>query len=246
MSEIEVYNKDCLKGMKDLDSGSVDLIITSPPYNLGNDHHLGSEDMPKGRSIEIFYDDDKPEEEYQEWQKEILNECYRLLKEDGSMIYNHKNRIVDGRTITPYEWILDTNFILKQEIIWVNRGQNFEKIRFYPWTEKLFWLVKDTDTKLKNVISKPNFFDWNDWPPVGRNEYHNRAFPEEMIRDILKVFPDAKRVLDPFMGRGTVGRVCKEMDRKFIGFEIVEKYYKNALEYIEEAEKRVESLEVFT
>src|SRR5699024_12168971 len=79
-------------GMKRIPDGSVDLIITSPPYNLGAKHHTGN----KVFKAYSEYSDDMPESVYQEWQKNILNECFRVLKDNGSMWYNHKNRIKDG------------------------------------------------------------------------------------------------------------------------------------------------------
>src|SRR5665647_1719995 len=127
----KIYNMDCLEGLKRMESNSIDLIITSPPYNLGKTHHTGNN---RFKSY-VEYDDDMPEEVYQQWQIEVLNECFRVLKEDGSMWYNHKNRIKEGKQITPYEWLLKTKFITKQEVIWQNGSQHFDKIRLYPMTE---------------------------------------------------------------------------------------------------------------
>ena len=99
-----------------------------------------------------------PEDLYQKWQIEVLNECCRVLKQNGSMWYNHKNRIKNGVQITPYEWILKSDFIVKQEIIWENGSQNFDKIRFYPMTERVYWLAKDSKTKMFNTIDHHDFF----------------------------------------------------------------------------------------
>ena len=207
-----IYNLDCLDGLKKLNDKSIDLIITSPPFNLGNTHHTG---FKKHKS----YDDKMPEKEYQSWQLKVLNECFRVLKNNGSLIYQHKNRISKGVQISPYEWIYKSDFIVKQEIIWINRSQNFDKIRFYPFTERVYWLAKDYKTKLKNNINKQDVFDWKEWKPVGTKGIHTRAFPEKLVEDFLKVFPKANVVLDPFIGSGTVAVVCKKMKRNFIGFE---------------------------
>jgi len=216
----KIYNMDCLEGMKQLDNESIDLIITSPPYNLGKTHHTGNKRFKSYSD----YSDDMPEELYQQWQIEVLNECYRVLKQDGSMWYNHKNRIKNGIQITPYEWLLKTKFIIKQEIVWVNRSQNFDKIRFYPWTERVYWMAKSPSTKLVNNINHCDVFDWNEWKPVGTKGGHKRAFPEQMVRDIIQCFPDAKIVLDPFMGSGTTAIACINTKRNYIGFEISKEY----------------------
>ena len=199
----------------------IDLIITSPPFNLGNTHHTG---FKKHKS----YEDNMPEKDYQNWQIKVLDECFRVLKDEGSLIYQHKNRISKGIQISPYEWIFKTNFIIKQEIIWINRSQNFDKIRFYPFTERVYWLAKNPKTKLKNTINKQDVFDWKEWKPVGTRGKHTRAFPEKFVEDILKVFPKSKLILDPFMGSGTVAKVCQDMKRNFIGLEINKKFIKLA------------------
>ena len=217
----KVISGDCLEVMKTLPDNSIDLIFTSPPYNLGNAHHTGN----KRHSA---YNDNMPENEYQEWQKLVLKECFRVLKENGSMFYNHKNRIKNGVQITPYEWLLKTDFIVKQEIVWINRSQNFDKIRLYPWTERLYWLAKSSETKMFNAINHQDVFDFNEWKPVGTRGSHTRSFPEKMVSDILSCFKDAKVVLDPFLGSGTTAVACQNLHRNFIGIEISEEYCKIA------------------
>jgi len=223
---MKLYNDDCLKVLPTIPENSVDLIITSPPYNLGNKHHTGNK-------YHKSYNDDLPEEQYQKQQIQFLNQCFRILKEDGSIIYNHKNRIKNGIQITPYEWILKSNFIIKQEIVWINRSQNFDKIRFYPFTERLYWLAKNYKTKLFNSINKYDVFDWKEWKPVGTKGLHTRAFPEKLVQDFLNVFPNALTICDPYMGSGTTGLACKNLNRDFIGIEIDKQYFNIAKQKIE-------------
>lgn len=226
----KIYCIDAIEGLKKLENNSVDLIITSPPYNLGNNHHTGFKKHTP-------YEDSMPESDYQNWQLDFLNQCHRVLKDDGSMMYNHKNRIKNGIQITPYNWILKSNFLVKQEIVWINRSQNFDKIRFYPWTERIYWLVKNHKTKLLNTINKYDVFDWNEWKPVGTRNQHTRAFPEKMIEDILSVFPNAHTILDPFAGSGTTLYVAKKYGKNFIGFE-------NNPDFVKLAENRLSSLNI--
>ena len=143
-----------------------------------------------------------------------------------------KNRIRKGRQLSPYEWIFKSNFVVKQEIVWVNRSQNFDKMRFYPFTERLYWLTKKPETKLFNAINHYDVFDWKEWKPVGTKGNHTRAFPEKMVEDILKCFPNAEVVLDPYMGSGTTGVAAKNLNRDFIGIELDEKYFNIASERI--------------
>ena len=228
-----IYNEDCLEGMKRIPDGSVDLIITSPPYNLGNDHHTNS------RRFEV-YNDDMPEADYQKWQIDVLGECHRVLRPSGSMWYNHKNRIRNGAQTTPYEWLLQTDFIIKQEVVWFNRSQNFDKIRFYPMTERVYWLAKSPKTKMFNAINHHDVFDAKDWKPEGTKGEFKRAFPVKMPEDILSCFPDAKVVLDPFVGSGTTAIACINTNRNYIGFEMDKHYCDIANERIQKAVDKME------
>ena len=212
----KIYNMDCLEGFKQLEDECVDLIITSPPYNLGKSHHTGSNHF----KAYTDYDDNMPEELYQKWQVEILNECYRVLKKDGSLMYNHKNRIRNGEQIEPYRWLYNTPFVIKQEIVWQNGSQNFDKCRIYPMTERVYWLAKDTKTKLFNAINHHDVFTRAEWQPVKTKGAFKRVYPEKMVEDLISLFPDAKVILDPFSGSGTTCCVAKRMGRDYIGFEL--------------------------
>lgn len=227
---VKLYCGDCLEVMKKISSKSVDLIITSPPYNLGNLHHTGAKRHKT-------YKDNLPESEYQKFQIDVIKEFYRILKDTGSLIYNHKNRIKKGVQITPYEWLLKTEFIVKQEIVWFNRSQNFDKIRFYPMTERIYWLAKSPKTKLFNAINHHDLFTTSDWKAVGTKGPHTRAFPEKMVLDFLLCFPEAKTIFDPFMGSGTTGSAAVLSGRDFIGIEKDKTYFEIAKSRIEAARK---------
>jgi len=224
---MNLINDNCFNAFNKIKDNSIDLIITSPPYNLGNNHHTGNKRHQA-------YNDNLPEAEYQKQQLEFLHKCFKSLKEEGSLIYNHKNRIKKGIQISPYEWIFKSDFIIKQEIVWINRSQNFDKIRFYPFTERLYWLTKKSETKLFNAINHYDVFDWKEWKPVGTKGNHTRAFPEKMVEDILKCFPNAEIVLDPYMGSGTTGVAAKNLNREFIGIELDKTYFDMAQTRINE------------
>ena len=195
----------------------IDFTVTSPPYNLGAKHHTGN----KVFKAYDKYIDNMPEEEYQKQQIQMLNELYRVTNDTGSLFYNHKNRIKNGKQITPYEWLLKTNWVIKQELVWFNRSQNFDKIRFYPMTERVYWLTKSPKTKLQNNINHHDLFDWK---AAGTNKKHRRSFPEKMVSDLLICFPEATNIYDPYMGSGTTAKVAKDLNRNYIGSEISKEY----------------------
>jgi modification methylase len=218
---------DCLEVMKGIPDNSINLIITSPPYNLGNDHHTGN---IKHKT----YDDDLIEDEYQNYQTTFLNESFRICTD--SLFYNHKNRIKGGSMITPYRWIFNTNWTIKQELVWFNRSQNFDKVRFYPMTERVYWLARTRNTLFKNNINHHDLFEWQ---PEGTEKIHKRAFPLSFPMAILSCFPKDYLVLDPYIGSGTVAVACKELGMNYIGIE-------QNPEYIEIAQRRVAQEYLFT
>jgi modification methylase len=218
MSDIKLILGDCLVEMKKIPDKSIDLVLTSPPYNLGSNHHTGAyRHQP--------YHDDMPEPMYKQQQIRVLSEIYRVVKDAGSLLYNHKNRIKDGRQLSPYEWLLETEWVIKQELVWFNGSQNFDKIRFYPMTERVYWLAKSPDTKLFNAINAHDLFKWT---AEGTGKEHKRSFPKVMATDLIQCFPSAKNILDPYCGSGTVGVACKELGRNFIGIEIDKNYFEIA------------------
>jgi site-specific DNA-methyltransferase (adenine-specific) len=218
-------NIDCLELLKEIDNQTIDLTITSPPYNLGIKHHTGNNFFQAYDE----YVDDIPEEEYQLQQITVLNEIYRVTKEGGSIMYNHKNRIKNGKQITPYEWLLKTKWTLKQELVWFNGSQNFDKCRFYPMTERVYWLSKGIDTNFINVINQHDLIKDT---PEGTDKIHKRSFPVKLAQRFIMCFPNAKLIFDPYMGSGTTAIASIRENRRFLGAEISKKYYELAINRI--------------
>ena len=223
----KIYNEDCLQTIRHMEDESVDLIITSPPYNLGNDHHTGSKRHNP-------YNDDMSETEYQAWQTKVMCQIYRILKNEGWLFYNHKNRIKAGKMITPYEWILKTPFILRQEITWFGGSQNMDKCRFFPMTERLYCLAKG-NAKMQNNLNLTD--DWH-ISPVGINEEHARAFPERLVSNIMACV-EFKTVYDPFCGSGTTLVMAEKSGKNWIGSEINKKYFDVANKRIAEEQAKM-------
>ncbi len=83
----KIYNEDCIDGMKKIPTCSIDLIVTSPPYNIGVNYEN--------------YNDNKDWDDYLLWTEEWLIECFRILKDDGRICINH----YIGFTQKIIEWI---------------------------------------------------------------------------------------------------------------------------------------------
>lgn len=230
---IKVINDSCIEVMKGIGDNQVDIIITSPPYNL----------KQNGGDIVIdSYKDNVPNDEYELQQIEFLNECYRILKPNGVMFYNHKNRYEKGITISPYLWVLKSNFKLNQEIIWNRkRGVDYNKTRYVTLSEKIFWLYKDTTPKLKQeYVSYSDVWDINR-PQPKDNMGHKATFPVELVDRLiggLDIDYSNCILLDPYVGTGTSLQVANHYNfKEGIGIDIDKKWceiaqQKSEMEYM--------------
>lgn len=229
----KIHNEDCIHTMSKIQAKEINCIITSPPYNLGGDFHT----FVNGKRVTYGdynkYKDKLNEEDYQNWQIDVLNECYRILKDDGVMFYNHKNRIVKGNVISPFEWISKTEFKVSQVVVLnLKSTANVDKRRFFPVHELLFVLTKNIKTKLHNEECLTDVWEMK---KVSRKvSGHPATFHIDLpLRCIRAGTNEGDIIYDPFSGTGTVAKACIETNRIFIGSEIDEDYYnKSILEII--------------
>jgi len=238
MSSINKYlNKiicgDCVEVMKKMPEKSIDLAVTSPPYNLKNSSGNGMKDgrggkwanaaLQKGYS---HHDDCMPHEKYVAWQRECLEQMMRLLKDDGAIFYNHKWRVQDGLLQDRQDIV--SGFPVRQIIIWHrNGGINFNKGYFLPTYEVIYLIAK------KNFKLAPKSNALGDVWDIGQdlNNPHPAPFPVDLIERIISS-TTAKIVLDPFMGSGTTAVAAKKLGRKYIGID-------SSPEYCQMAENRI-------
>lgn len=231
----KIYNEDCLKTMERIHDNSVDLVVTSPPYNKGfyaNKNAKQSKVWNTLNGRKIAYDsfsDDMPPEEYEEWQKAVISECIRILKPSGSLFYNHKDIIYKG-LIVPPKWVYD--FKVRQQIIWDRQSScMIDPHYFMPANEWIYWIVKDE----KRVFfdKEKSAFRTNIWRMNTDKNPHPAPFPYIMAANIINCCSkEGDIVYDPFMGSGTTALASVKLGRQYIGSEISEKYVQMANEKI--------------
>lgn len=231
-SHTTIYHGDCRDILPLLEP--VDLIFTSPPYNLGVNPggtfgHWKDGDTRGGNSkwagvVEdgITYTDHAdtmPPAEYREWQRDVLRLCWAQLSDRGAIYYNHKPRVQASTLWLPLE--LNPDLPIRQIIIWARAGgTNFAPTHYVPTHE---WVV---------VFAKPAFRlrdkgasglgdVWR--VPQDANSRHPAPFPLGLPgRAIETVAP--RSVLDPFMGSGTTLRAAKDAGVRAIGIDKSERY----------------------
>ncbi|MCR4614028.1 MAG: site-specific DNA-methyltransferase [Bacteroidaceae bacterium] len=229
-----IVNADCMQVLKDLPDNCIDLVVTSPPYNLKNSTGNGMKDGRGGKWANAAlidgyenYDDCMPNDEYARWQHEVLLELVRVIKEDGAIFYNHKWRVQAGLIQDRRDIVYDVP--LRQIIIWKRKGGiNFNAGYFLPTYEVIYLIAK------KNFKLSPHSNSYGDvWEIMQeqRND-HPAPFPVELIDRIISS-TNAQIILDPFMGSGTTAVVAAGLGRDFIGIEKSSKYCEAAMKRLE-------------
>lgn len=215
-----IYNADCREVLPMLEP--VDLVVTSPKYNLIREWSGGGPNSSRKR-LEIkynqWYEDSMDENEYQEEQKEILKLLVERCK--GSVFYNHKVRYAYKRRqqiYHPLDWIRE--FKIWTEIIWDRLGgEGGNTPRFLLSDERIYQINRP-------VVWNGNMGFTTVWkiPPESGID-HVCPFPIEIPRRCIMTCSNPGHiVLDPFMGSGTTLVAAKNLNRKAIGIEIEEKY----------------------
>lgn len=219
-----IYNMNCFEGMKKIEDGAINCIITSPPYNLGGDFHTFVDGKRVTYGDYEGFKDKIPENEYKEDQIKFLNECYRILSDDGYMFYNHKNRIIKGTTSSPLEWITKSKWNVQQVIVLdFGATANVDKRRFFPVHELLFVLNKNPNLKLHNNQCLTDV--WKMKKVLRKESGHPATFHIDLpTRCILASTNENDIVLDPYCGTGTTCKASKDNGRNYLGFEISRVY----------------------
>jgi DNA modification methylase len=227
---------DCLEGLRKIEDGSVNCIVTSPPYNkkgLLKSPKKGNQIWGKFNIDYNSYGDDMPEAEYQEWMIEVLNQCHRVLAEDGSFFFNHKPRRYKNRCWLPTDFIAKSEAQLYQLIIWDRRNSpNIRNDVLVPCTEHVYWFCKKKPKVFRDAVD-PEYRGevWVITPE--KQKLHPAPFPEKLVRNcILLATEEQDLVLDPFAGSGTALKVANNLGRNFRGFDIDATYVEMAKDRI--------------
>lgn len=225
---------DVITALKKIPDRSINLVVTSPPYNLKNSTGNGMKDGRGGKWANAalqngytHHDDSMPHEKYVAWQRQCLAEMLRVIPEDGAIFYNHKWR-VQGGLLQDRQDIVE-GFPVRQIIIWKRKGGlNFNPGYFLPTFEVIYLIAKP---KFR-LIEKANAYGdvWEFTQEM--NNPHPAAFPVHLIDRIISS-TSAKVILDPFMGSGTTAISALNCKRDYIGIDISPEYCAMAEERIQ-------------
>lgn len=240
MTETILYNQDCVEAMKKIKKNSIDLIITDPPYNLGN--FMKDRDTNLSRMRDNFFGAAGWDNmDYKEWKSSMdsfFKAAARVMKNGGSMIVFMA--IIKIETIIKLAEKYD--FYYKTTGIWhkTNSMPRNMNLHFVNSTEAWIYFTYKTRTGTFNNggVMLHDFVETSVTPNSERKYgKHPTQKPESLIKHFVDTLSNEDDwILDPFMGSGTTGVVSKRAGRNFIGIELCESYYKIAENRISEAE----------
>jgi len=228
----KIYNEDNLETMAKMPNDFIDLVVTSPTYNIGINYNT--------------YDDKMDWDKYFEWCEKWLKECYRVLKPDGRIAINHYlslgtaehrvsplshiNEIMLNIGYKHHTMAVWTDITLAKRTAWGSWLSASSPYINSPF-EGVLILYKDRwkkDVKGISDIDKEEFIKltrgiWN--IKTETRGLTKANFSVDFANKCIKLLSYQEDLIyDPFMGSGTVGFVCKNSNRKFIGSEISSNY----------------------
>jgi len=240
MSNIELYNDNCINVLKPLEKSSVDLILTDPPYNLGKFMEDRQTNLKKMRD-NFFGAAGWDNLEYDEWlahMEKFFEISSTVLKKGGALLI--------FMSLLKVESIVKIaerhGFYYKTTGIWhkLNPMPRNMNLHFINSTEAWIYFINKSRTGTFNNNGKP-IHDFIETSLTCSNEKkygkHPTQKPEQLMEHFIKILSNENDVvLDPFMGSGTTGKIAVQNNRKFIGIELSEEYFNNAKKRINEVE----------
>jgi len=215
---IQLMQGDCLEVMKEIPDGSVDMILTDPPYGMR---------LNPQRKTAKFHGETIKNDDNLSWVKGFFNEAFRVTgKVSSAIIFCNHHCIAEFITAAK-----KSRFEVKNLIVW-NKGHFGMGGNWRPCHEMILILTKGRfvthSKRLKTIIDFKKIHHTRSVHPTEK--------PVNLLEHLISA-PDSDPmlVLDPFMGSGTTGIAAKNLGRKFIGIELDEEYFKIAARRIHEA-----------
>lgn len=235
----KIFNESCLNTLARMSDDSVDLVITSPPYNMNlriRDGKYCSRQITKEFSTKYDgFSDNMPIAEYFDFHLRVIK---ALLRVAPIVFYNVQ--IVTGSKRAVFKLLGELNEYVKDIIVWDK--ENAQPAMSEGVLNRQYELII-VFAKRDAISRKFNYCNFergtlNDVWRIKRGKkvtnLHGATFPEELVEKILTNFSRERDVVyDPFMGTGTTAVVCKKMNRRFIGSEIITSYVEVAKERLQ-------------
>lgn len=250
MTAYTLHLGDCLPFLRGMAAGSVDAVITSPPYNMRtrirNGEYTEREQCDHFSRKYSNFDDSMPIHEYLEFHRNVIKESLRV---SGLLFINIQ--IVTGSKEAWFKLIGEFAEYIKDVVVWdKGEGQPAMHDAVINRGSELVLILESGKTAgrafTKSCFSRGTMSDIWRMGRGGKGDVpgHGAVFPLSLPNKIINgwtAFGDT--VLDPFMGSGTTGVACMQLGRRFLGCEISEDYFKIAERRIEQASRQTSLFE---
>lgn len=242
----EIFLGDVNDLLKSLPEECVDLVVSSPPYNLGKEYEAK-------KALEVYLRE----------QSGVLKECTRILKRTGSLFWQ-VGAFADRGMLVPldvrvFPILEDCGLVPRNRIVWIRQHGVHARKKFSCRHETILWFTKSDDyvfdldgIRVPQKYQNKKYHRGQQWGQLScnpngknpgdiwvfRNVKHNHEeqtihpcqFPEDLIaRVVLATTKQGGVVFDPYMGSGTVAVVARDNGRHFMGAELEPKYHSVAL-----------------
>ena len=256
-----VHNGDCIGVMRDeINEKSVDIILTSPPYNTARSGAEFFNDTKKGRYTTRYVDfnDHKTDEEYSSWTTEVFRGFDRILKENGVVLYNlnYAKNTHESLWHLISDLMKRTPFTVADVICWKKKSavpNTASPNKLTRIWEPVFVFVRkdeyDTFNANKRVVSTSKGTGQKNYENVfnyisarnndGSCEIHKATYSTELCEKLLSIYGQKGCVVfDPFIGTGTTALAAMNMGMQYVGCEIYKPYYEICLNRIRENQEK--------
>lgn len=212
----KIYHTDCFEGFKQLDDNSVDHILTSPPYNR---KHRGStkDQLNGGKSDKYKYSNDNIKD-YFTFLSNVIDESIRVSK--GHVFFNIMKNYYNKKDV--FKIIGKYSDVIQEIFIWEKTNPLPASGKSITNSYEYFIVfgskpIKSNTTYTKNIITTS--------VNSKTSKEHKAIMKQEVCDWFIEKFTNKDDlILDPFMGAGTTAISCINLDRKYIGFELIKEY----------------------
>jgi len=244
---------NCIDGIQHISPKSIDLIVTDPPFAI--DFRATKQNYNRTASRVMQGYNEIKQKDYYDFSVKWMEQSFRILKESGSMyVFSGWNNLKDILNSLD-----DVGFVTVNHIIWkyqfgvvtkrkfvtshyhcIYVCKNEKKRKFYPFT-RFSQKQKTSEGRSLHYKDKEDVWDIKREYWTGDKKTPTKL-PAELLRKILEYSSrQGDVVFDPFLGSGQVAMISKQMGRRYIGFEIVRKYYDFAKKRLDENIYRVKA-----
>lgn len=211
MSDVQLFCGDCLEILPTLKAGSIDAVVTDPPYNSSLKYGT--------------YSDNRPTDEYWRWMMTIVKECQRVAR---NMV------VVKHSALKIIDWCKYIGF--GRMVVWYKPFSSGFPMNGLATHFEPLWIIQGKTSQWSKDVIEWSAGNCNREQSMG----HPAQMPEGFTRRLIDICTQpGDTILDPFMGSGTTGVACVQTGRNFIGIEIDPHYYAIAEKRINEAQMQM-------